>query len=163
MHTYGREKTAPVRILVVEDDADIRQILCVYLKYSGFEVFSASDGSEAIMLIEQSAPHLLVLDLMMRPVDGWEVLHWLRAQRLSPPLPVLVLTALYRLDEQVHGFEEGAIDYITKPTQPGKIVERIRAILGLNNEQRTMLQRKRIDEQKTMLERVQSQPDEFAL
>lgn len=161
----GREPplspTTPSRILVVEDDPDIRQVLCVYLRHSGFEVFSAMDGSEAIRLIEQSAPHLIVLDLMMRPVDGWEVLHWLRAHRLA--LPVLVLTALYRLDEQVQGFEEGAIEYITKPTQPSKIVERIRTILGLNAEQRTMLQRKRMDERRSIMERVELPSDEFAL
>lgn len=170
--TYGRGRegretplsaATPSRILVVEDDPDIRQVLGVYLRYSGFDVCSASDGSEAIGLIEQFAPHLVVLDLKMRPVDGWEVLHWLRTQQLASKLPVLVLTALYRLDEQVHGFEEGAIEYITKPTQPGKIVERICAILGLNAEQRTMLQRKRIDERRSMLERVQTPSDEFAL
>jgi DNA-binding response OmpR family regulator len=168
--TIGREGqetlasvAPPSRILVVEDDPDIRQVLCVYLRHSGFEVLSASDGSEAIRMIEQSAPHLVVLDLMMRPVDGWEVLHWLRARRLTSSLPVLVLTALYRLDEQVHGFEEGAIEYITKPTQPGKIYERICTILGLNAEQRTMLRRKRIDERRSMMERVQPPTDEFAL
>jgi DNA-binding response OmpR family regulator len=66
------------------------------------------------------------------------------------------------LKEQVHGFEKGAIEYMTKPTQPRAIVERIRTILNLTTEQRTMLQRKRIDEQRTTLERVSApQPDEF--
>ena len=152
----------PARILVVEDDVDIRQVLCVYLKHSGFDVYGAADGQEAISLIPEYRPHLVVLDLMMRPVDGWEVLHWLRAQQLAPPLPVLVLTALYQLAEQIHGFEEGAIEYVTKPTQPAMIVERIRTILGLSEEQRALLQRKRIDEQRSMLERVRTQPDEFS-
>src|SRR5690242_3952475 len=81
------------RILVVEDDADIQHVLCVYLKHSGFEVRGASDGQEAIAAIPEFNPQLIVLDLMMRPVDGWEVLHWLRARRQVAP-PVLVLTAL---------------------------------------------------------------------
>jgi DNA-binding response OmpR family regulator len=164
MNMSGREVTldTPVRILVVEDDFDIRQVLSVYLKHSGFDVSSASDGQEAISLIASYQPHLVVLDLMMHPVNGWEVLHWLRAQRQTPPLPVLVLTALSRLDEQVQGFEEGAVEYIIKPTQPGIIVDRIHALLKLNAEQRTMFRRKRIDEQRSMLERVQAQPDEFA-
>jgi DNA-binding response OmpR family regulator len=152
----------PNRILVVEDDFDIRQVLSVYLKHSGFDVSSASNGQEAIALITSYKPELVLLDLMMRPVNGWEVLKWLRAQRLTPPLPVLVLTALSRLEEQVQGFEEGAIDYVIKPTQPGVIVERIHALLQLNAEQRALFQRKRIDEQRSMLERVQARPDEFA-
>lgn len=149
------------RVLVVEDDFDIRQILCVYLRYSGFEVCTASDGLEAIRLIPEFSPNILVLDIMMQPVNGWEVLHWLRARRLNPPLPVLVLTALYQPEEQVQGFEEGAIEYLSKPTQPDVIVERIRTILGLSMEQRMMLRRKRIDEQRKTLERIAAQPDEF--
>ena len=152
---------APARILVVEDDVDIRHVLCVYLEHSGFDVRGAADGQEAIGLIPEYRPHLVVLDLMMRPVDGWEVLHWLRAQHLNPPLPVLVLTALYHLAEQIQGFEEGAIEYLTKPTQPAIIMERIHTILGLSTEQRALLQRKRIDQQRSVLERVRTQPDEF--
>jgi DNA-binding response OmpR family regulator len=157
-----RDGAGPARILVVEDDVDIRQVLCVYLKYSGFDVYEATDGQEAINLISQRRPpSLVLLDLMMRPVDGWEVLHWLRAHRLNPPLPVLVLTALHNPAEQLHGFEEGALEYQTKPTQPSIIVERIRAILGLSVEQRLTLQRKRIDEQRETLERIVALPEEF--
>lgn len=149
------------RILVVEDDADIQHVLCVYLRYSGFDVRSASDGQEAIAIIPEFVPHLIVLDLMMRPVDGWEVLHWLRARRqLSPP--VLVLTALAQLEDQVHGFEAGALEYLTKPTQPSIIVERIRKILALSREQRARLQRERREHQRKILELLSaSQPDEF--
>jgi DNA-binding response OmpR family regulator len=155
----GSNKSA--RILVVEDDFDIQQIVCVYLKHAGFDVLSASDGTEAIRMIPEFSPDLIVLDLMMQPVDGWAVLEWLH---LSPSsaTPVLVLTALNQLKEQVHGFEKGAIEYMTKPTQPRVIVERICTILTLTREQRTMLQRKRIDEQRQTLERVSApQPDEF--
>lgn len=155
------EQVRPARILVVEDDANIQQVLCVYLKYSGFDVRSASDGQEAMAIIPLFAPHLIVLDLMMRPVDGWEVLHWLRARRQIAP-PVLVLTALTRLEDQIHGFEEGALEYLTKPTQPGIIVERIRKILVLSGEQRAHLQHERSEQQRKTLEMISaSQPDEF--
>src|SRR5689334_14250345 len=127
---------ARVRILVVEDDADIQHVLCVYLSHSGFEVRAASNGEEAIDAIPEFLPELIVLDLMMRPVDGWEVLRWLSARRQFGVPAVLVLTALTQLEEQVHGFEAGAIEYLTKPTQPRIIVERIRKILALSNEQR---------------------------
>ena len=152
----------PARILVVEDDVDIQQVLCVYLKHSGFEVRGASDGQEAIATIPEFRPHLIVLDLMMRPVDGWEVLHWLRSRGMASAPPVLVLTARTQLEEQVHGFEEGAVEYITKPTQPAVIVERIRALLGLTSEQRAMLQRERREKQRRTLELVSApQQDEF--
>lgn len=156
------DSAAPVaRVLVVEDDSNIRQVLSVYLKYAGLDVATASDGREAMQLITAYRPHLVLLDLMMQPVNGWEVLHWIRAQQFSPPLPVLVLTALYQLSKQVQGFEEGAVEYLTKPTSPRLVVERILTILGLNEEQRAMLQRKRIDEQRSIMERVEAPGDEF--
>lgn len=149
------------RILLVEDDIDIRQVLRMYLNYSGFDVCEAADGQEAIDLIPAYRPHLVVLDIMMQPVDGWEVLHWLRAERMIPGLPVLLLTALYQPEQQLQGFEEGAIEYLTKPTQPDIIIERIHTLLNLSTEQRLMLQRKRLDEQRHTLERITACPDKF--
>ena len=149
------------RLLLVEDDTDIRQVLHLYLKYYDFDVREAADGQEAIDLIPVYHPDLIILDIMMQPVDGWEVLHWLRARRMNPPLPVLVLTALYQPEQQLQGFEEGAIEYLTKPTQPDIIIERIRTLLKLSTEQRLMLQRKRMDEQRNTLERITAFPDKF--
>ena len=160
--TEEKSKQEKSKILVVEDDADILQVLSVFLKYAGFEVRGASNGQEAIRVVPEFCPHLMVLDLMMQPVNGFEVLDWLRANQLTPPLPVLMLTALTHLKDQVHGFEEGAIEYMTKPTQPSTLVERIATILSLSVEQRTLLQRKRIDEQRKVVERLYApQPDEF--
>jgi DNA-binding response OmpR family regulator len=157
----GDQKT-PARILVVEDDANIQQVLCFYLEHSGFEVRVASDGEEAIVAIPEFYPELIVLDLMMQPVDGWEVLHWLRARRQIFTPSILVLTALTQLEDQVHGFEAGAIEYLTKPTQPGIIVERIRRILALSCEQRENLQRERTAQRRKTLDLVSApQPDEF--
>ena len=156
------KENSTTKILVIEDDADIRQVISVFLQLSGFEVREAPDGQQAIRIIPEFYPDLIVLDLMMQPVDGWEVLYWLRDNPLSPPLPVLVLTASTQLAEQVHGFEAGAVDYMTKPAQPSKLVERIHAILSLSVEQRTMLQRKSIDERRNVLKRISApQPDEF--
>lgn len=150
------------KILVVEDEADIQQVLCVFLEYAGFEVLGVSNGQEAIVSIPTFKPHLIVLDLLMQPVDGHEVLDWLRESHLTPPLPVIVLTALTHVTEQVLGFEEGAVEYLTKPTQPSVLVERIRTILALSVEQRTLLRRKRMDEQRRVVERIYApQSDEF--
>ncbi|TMB85415.1 MAG: response regulator [Chloroflexi bacterium] len=157
---YNTENKA--KILVVEDDAAILQVLCVFLEFAEFEVLGISNGEEAIHVIPEFCPHLIVLDLMMQPVSGFEVLDWLRANRKTPPLPVLVLTALTQLTEQVHGFEEGAVEYMTKPAQPSALVERIRSILSLSVEERLLLRHKRMNEQRRVVERVYApQPDEF--
>lgn len=153
---------ARARILVIEDERPIQQVLCFFLHSSGFAVSGASNGQEAMQAIVEFSPHLILLELEMRPVSGWDILNWLRANFASPP-PVIVLSTLVNLKEQMHGFEEGAIDYITKPTQPSAIVERVRAILAMSQEQRGMLQRKRLDEQRKTLARLYStQRDEFA-
>lgn len=150
------------KILVVEDEADIQQVLCFFLKQAGFDVLGISSGEEAIRLIPDYCPDLIVLDIMMYPISGWDVLHWLRDNHYTPPLPVLILTAMVHLTEQIHGFEAGAVEYLTKPTQPRIIVERVRTLLTLSNEQRTMLQSTRMDENRKRLERVHApQPDEF--
>ena len=155
----AREKS---KILVVEDDGDIRQVLSVFLKCAGFVVCVATDGQEAIRLIPEFCPHLIVLDLMMKPVNGFEVLEWMRENRLTSTIPVMILTALTDLKEQIHGIEEGAVAYVTKPTQPSVLVERIRTLLSLSEEQQKLLRYKRMDEQRRVVERIYApQPDEF--
>jgi DNA-binding response OmpR family regulator len=142
------------RILIVEDEPDIQQVLTFFLQHNGFETLTASDGQEAIRLIPVFHPHLIILDLIMRPVPGWEVLRWLRANQLAAVTPVLIVSALFNISEQVHGFEEGAVEYLTKPTQPSTIVEHVRSILALNAEQRSNLRQIRIDERRRILERI---------
>ena len=153
------------KVLIVEDDAGIQQVLCVFLEYSGFEVRGVGDGREAMSVIPEFCPQLIVLDLMMRPVSGWEVLRWLRTSGhpALQAIPVLILTALTPLAEQVQGFEAGAVEYITKPVQPSVIVEHICTILALSVEQRMLLQRRRMEEQREKLECVhESQADNFS-
>ncbi len=157
MHVPAKSK-----ILVVEDEPSIQQVLCFFLNHNGFEVLGVSNGQDAIRAIPEFDPHLIILDLIMRPVSGWDVLTWLRVNHPSPPLPVIVLSALVNLKEQMQGFEEGAVEYITKPTQPSAIVERVRTILAMSAEQRSLLQRKRLDEQRKTLARLSTmQRDEF--
>ena len=150
------------KILLVEDEEDIQKVLSAFLEFAGFEVSGVSNGREAIRVIPEFSPDLIVLDLMMQPIDGWEVLNWLRANQISPPPPVLVITALTNITDQMHGFEEGAIEYLTKPTQPSKIVDRIRTLLSLSVEQRIQLRHQRINEQRLVVDRLNApQPDEF--
>ena len=150
------------KILVVEDDADIQKVLSVFLEYADFAVCGVMDGQEAIRVIPEFSPDLIVLDLLMQPISGWEVLDWLRNNHCMPVPPVLVLSALTHLTDQVRGFEKGALEYLTKPTQPSKIVESICSLLALNAEQRALLRDRRMDEQRRMVERLNApQQDEF--
>jgi DNA-binding response OmpR family regulator len=146
------------RILIVDDERSIQQVMCYFFKYHNFEVLGVSGGQEAIQAIPDFKPQIIILDLVMRPVSGWDVLEWLHAHRLTTLIPVLVVSALVNLTEQVHGFEKGAVEYITKPTQPSMIVERVCALLAMSTEQRTMLQRKRTDEQRQVLDRLYTAP-----
>ncbi len=153
---------APKRILVVEDEHAIQQVLCFFLEHNGFDVRGVLNGQDAIRVIPEFLPDLIVLDLMMRPVSGWEVLEWLHTQQFTPGIPVLVLSALVNLKQQMHGFEQGAVEYITKPTQPSIIVERVNELLSMSIEQRLKLQHRRLDEQRKTLERLYAPPsDEF--
>ena len=150
------------KILVVEDEADIRQVLCFFLRHSGYDVLDVASGEEAIEVIPEYQPHLLILDLIMSGISGWDVLQWLHEEHQH--LPVIILTALVHFSDQIRGFEEGAVEYITKPTQPMKVVERVQLLLSLTVEERLLRQRKRIDDQKKMLERLlAAKEDEFVL
>ncbi len=154
------EKT--YKILVAEDEADIRQVLCFFLRHSGYDVLDVASGEEAIKVIPEYQPDLLILDLMMPGISGWDVLQWLQAEYQHARLPVIILTALVHFSDQIRGFEEGAVEYITKPTQPMKVVERVQLLLSLTTEERLLRQRKRIDDQKKMLERLlAAKEDEF--
>lgn len=143
-----------LRILVAEDDLAIQQVLCFFLRHHGFDTLSTDTGNDTIRAIPDYEPHLLILDLLMSSGSGWDVLNWLREQQRIPRLPVIVLSALVNLKEQVQGFEEGAVEYITKPLQPSLLMERVQTILTMSYEQRALLQRKRRDERRKTLDRV---------
>ncbi len=150
------------RVLIIEDEHTIQQVMCFFFRHHNFDVLGVSGGQEAIQAIPEFKPQLIILDLVMRPVSGWDVLEWLHVHHLTTQIPVLVVSALVNLAEQVHSFEKGAVEYITKPTQPSVIVERVRILLEMSVEQRTLLQHKRMDEHRRVLSRLYAnQPDDF--
>lgn len=113
-------------ILVVDDEANIRDLARLYLEKDGYKVITAVDGREAINLVKQEPPTLMVLDLMLPEVDGWEVC---RQVRTDSNLPILMLTARTDDIDKIVGLEMGADDYLTKPFNPRELVARVRAIL----------------------------------
>jgi DNA-binding response OmpR family regulator len=114
------------RVLVVEDDATVREVACGYLRAAGFIVDEAMDGITALRMAEQTPPDLIVLDRMLPGFDGVEVCRRLRA--LSA-MPIIMLTALGSVEERIEGLEAGADDYITKPFSPRELLLRVQSIL----------------------------------
>lgn len=114
------------RVLVVDDEPIVREVLGRYLEREGYEVGVAVDGEEAIERFSESPPDLVVLDLMMPKVDGAGVLEWIRRRARTP---VIMLTARGEETDRVVGLEMGADDYVPKPFSPREVVARVRAVL----------------------------------
>ena len=113
-------------ILVVDDEANIRDLAQLYLEKDGYRVVTAVDGLQALDMIKHESPALMVLDLMLPELDGWEVCRRVRAES---SLPILMLTARDDDIDKIVGLEMGADDYLTKPFNPRELVARVRAIL----------------------------------
>jgi len=124
------------RILVVDDEIYIVHILDFSLGMEGYEVVTALDGEQALEKARAEKPDLIVLDIMMPKLDGYETCKRLKADATTKDIPVILLSAKGRNVDQKVGFEVGADDYITKPFSPRKLVERINAILGQTSSQR---------------------------
>ena len=119
------------RVLVVDDDATVAEVVDRYLRNAGFDVDRAADGPAALRLAETCAPDLVVLDLMLPGLDGIEVCRRLRERG---PVPVIMLTARGEEADRVAGLECGADDYVTKPFSPRELTLRVRSVLRRANE-----------------------------
>jgi len=121
------------KILVVDDEVYILHILDFSLGAEGFEVISADNGELAVEKARQEKPTLIVLDIMMPVLDGYETCRRLKQDPLTKDIPVVLLTAKGRDVDKRLGFEVGAADYIVKPFSPSRLIERIQEILGVKN------------------------------
>src|SRR5438477_3102790 len=117
------------RVLVVEDDPDIAQLVTRYLTKAGYTIQHVVSGDEALRTIASTAPDLLVLDLMLPHVDGLEVCKRVRSDEATAALPIIMLTARGDESERIVGLEIGADDYLSKPFSPNELVARVRALL----------------------------------
>ena len=124
------------KILVVDDEIYIVHILDFSLGMEGYQVLTALDGEQALERARAEQPDLIVLDIMMPKLDGYETCKMLKADPKTKDIPVILLSAKGRNVDQKVGFEVGADDYITKPFSPRKLVERINTILGQTSHHR---------------------------
>ncbi|SDD71596.1 response regulator transcription factor [Sporomusa acidovorans] len=126
-------------VLLVDDDDKLLKLLKIYFEKDGFIVYTASDGIEALMAVREHKPDIMVLDLMMPGIDGWEVCRRLRKDN---DIPIIMLTARDEESDRLVGLEIGADDYVTKPFSPKEVVARAKAILRRTN--RAVLQKEAI-------------------
>ena len=126
---FTPSETVPSRVLVIEDDRQIAVSLVKGLEQHGFDARSAYDGARGLELVMEWAPDLVVVDLMLPEVDGFEILERCR-DRTS--VPFIVLTARTELDARLQAFEQGAVDFLSKPFWLEELVARIRLRLGLS-------------------------------
>ncbi|MFZ5818338.1 MAG: response regulator transcription factor [Chloroflexota bacterium] len=113
-------------ILIVDDEKRLVSLLESYLKQEGFHVVAAYNGVEALQVARRANPDLIILDIMMPQMDGYE---FMRQHRQEKDTPIIMLTARVDDDEKIIGLELGADDYVTKPTRPRELVARVRSVL----------------------------------
>lgn len=117
------------KILIVDDDVNALKLIGYTLQREGYEIIAAQSGQEALVKAQEEAPQLVVLDIMMPRMDGYEVCRRLRATPQTAQVPVIMLTAKGQVEDKVAGFEAGADDYLTKPVTPAELVVRVKALL----------------------------------
>ncbi|KHO28684.1 response regulator transcription factor [Corynebacterium minutissimum] len=120
-----------IKVLVVDDEPNIVELLTVSLKFQGFDVHSANSGNEALRIAREINPDAYIMDVMMPGMDGFELLGKLRSEGLDGP--VLYLTAKDSVDQRIHGLTIGADDYVTKPFSLEEVITRLRVILRRGN------------------------------
>jgi two-component system phosphate regulon response regulator PhoB len=118
-----------MKVLIVEDDKDILQLLSYNMQASGFDVLTSRDGYDALSVARQNLPDLILLDLMLPNLDGFEVCKELKRDLETKNIPILMLTARGEEVDRIVGLELGADDYVVKPFSPRELILRIRAIL----------------------------------
>src|SRR5215203_2779240 len=114
------------KILIVDDDPHIRELARVFLRNEGFDIYEAVDGVEALLKLETVSVDMVILDIMMPNMDGWELCHQLRT---AYNFPLLMLTAKGETSDKVQGFQLGTDDYLVKPFEPLELVMRVKALL----------------------------------
>ena len=128
------------RVLVVDDEPNIADLIAMALRYHGFEVQTAGDGATALRSVEEFGPHLLLLDIMLPDMEGFEVAR--RVREHGSQLPIIFLTARDATQDKVRGLTMGGDDYVTKPFSLEELVARVRTILrraGLSRDGRSRL------------------------
>jgi len=120
------------KILIIDDDLDTLRLVGLMLQRQGYQITAATNGQQGLEKAFEETPQLILLDIMMPDMDGYEVARRLRADPKTVDIPILMFTAKTQLDDKVAGFEVGADDYLTKPTHPSELQSHVKALLARN-------------------------------
>ena len=118
------------RVVIADDDPDIRRLVEMTVTNAGCDVTVASDGEEALERVKESLPDLVILDVLMPRMDGWEVARALKSDPQTKSVPLMFLTSRGQEHDVLEGFDSGAIDYMVKPFSPRELQVRVRAVLA---------------------------------
>jgi DNA-binding response OmpR family regulator len=124
------------KILVVDDDVDTLRLVGLMLQRQGYQIVAANNGNQALSLAQNENPDLVLLDIMMPDMDGYEVTRRLRSIATTASTPIIMFTAKSQVDDKVAGFEAGVDDYLTKPTQPRELFAHVKAVLARGGKSR---------------------------
>ncbi len=145
-----------IQIMLVEDEPSIAEVVSLYFRRAGFQVQSFADGAKALERLQQQLPDLVVLDIMVPQVNGFEITRWLRDRS---DVPIIMLTARRSEADRIAGLEMGADDYVVKPFSPQELVSRVRAVLrrtqnpaGNENQQALVFENLSIDPQTRLVQ-----------
>lgn len=126
----------PEKILVVDDDVDTLRLVGLMLEKQGYSITAANNGHQALLQAQSENPDLILLDIMMPDMDGFEVTRLLRSNQVTQNTPIIMFTAKAQVDDKITGFEAGVDDYLTKPTQPRELVAHVKAVLARSKKTR---------------------------
>ncbi len=118
------------RVLVVDDDREILEMTALLLRGAQYDPRQAISGDEALYMVQEDAPDLILLDINMPAVDGWEVLRILKEDETTAHIPVVMFSVNFEVREKLRALQQGAADYITKPFDTGSLLHRVGEILG---------------------------------
>ncbi len=118
------------KILIVEDEPELVRLISFHMSIAGYEVLSADDGIEALEMCRNNKPDLIILDIMLPRIDGWEVCRRLKQDRRMSNVPIIILSALSEVSDKLKGFDLGSDDYVTKPFSPRELVVRVKRVLA---------------------------------
>jgi DNA-binding response OmpR family regulator len=118
------------KILIVDDDLETLRLIGVMLQRHGYEIAAATNGSQAVTMVNNELPDLIVLDVMMPGMDGIEVTEVLRKNMTTRGIPILMFTAKSQVEDKVNGYDSGADDYLTKPVHPAELIAHIKSLLS---------------------------------
>jgi len=126
----GEYMIAKRKILVVDDEKELVKLITFNLSIAGYDVLSAKNGIEALEISEQENPDLIILDIILPRIDGWEVCRRLRQNPHTTNIPIIILSALSEVNDKLRGFDLGIDDYVTKPFSPRELVVRVKRVLA---------------------------------